>query len=133
MRCNVWANLSEPLHDAWFHAVYYYRFNRMTYQKFPIDLWENICSWIGNKTKSYILDWTFGKVLQYSNINHTCPYQGEVFVKVNNISISKFPFEQFLPAGKFRIDINITSGNRKIVFAMTQLFISISDNRIEQF
>lgn len=132
LKINFWVKSSEPVYDAWLHSVFNFRFNRMTYQKFPIDLWENICDWCNNSAKSFMMDWSFGRVLQYSNVNHPCPYM-YVHLKVDNISISHFPIEQFLPAGKFRVDHNITSGDRKKVLVMMHQFLSISDNRIERF
>lgn len=132
LKINFWVKSSEPIYDAWLHSVFYFRFNRMTYQKFPIDLWENICSWCNNSAKSFMLDWSFGKILQYSNVHHACPYV-YVYLKVDNISMSHFSIEQLLPAGRFRVDHNITSGNRKEVLFSVQMFLSVSDNRIELF
>lgn len=92
LRLNMHMNFSEPMYDLWGHFVLYYRFNGMTYSKFPIDLWENACDWLKGK-KSWILDWSAGKVLNYTNLNHSCPYQ-EIYMKVDNISINTFNIEQ---------------------------------------
>lgn len=133
MKLHVWANFSEPIHELWIHSVAYFKFNGLTFSRFPINIWENMCGWLAGKTKSFILDWTFGKVLQYSNLNHPCPYDGHVYVKVDNLSATILQIEQFLPAGKFRLDMNITDGNRNRVLAMAKIIFTIFDNRIERF
>lgn len=126
-------NLTKPIYDVWLHSVFYYRFNGLTYKKFPIDLWENGCGWLAGTTKSWILDWTVGKVLNYSNLNHPCPYEGNVYLKVDSVPVSNFVIDQFLPAGKYRIDYYCTNGNRSDVLFSSHMFMSVSDNRIEQF
>lgn len=152
LKVNISLNFSEPVYDFWLHSVFNFRFNRMIYQKFPIDLWvlkshllcififvlnnnclqENICGWMNHSTKSYIMDWTFGKVLQFSNLNRPCPLV-YLYLKFENISMSHFPIPQFLPSGQFRVDHYITGGNRKDVWVVMQSFMSISDTRVEQF
>lgn len=137
MKGYVCANLSMPLKDIWMHAVVYYRFNGLTYSKFPVDLWEDACGWFAGTAKSYILDGTIGRLRNYkiidTNINHACPYLGHVYAKADNISTSRFKTQQILPSGKFCLDVNLTNGYRKNVLATAQLFGSISDHRVEQF
>lgn len=116
----------------WVHTVFYYKY-AYTYQKYAIDLWENMCDWLGKKTKSYLLDWTIGRAQRYTNINHSCPYEGVVYLKADNISIKQFPIEPLLPSGRYRMDINITEGNRKTSIFVGKVFFSISDHRIEQY
>lgn len=79
----AWVNLSVPTYDAWVHTVYYYRFNKLTYAKFPIDLWENACNWLAKSSKSYILDWTMG-VGEATSI-----YQYESHVPIRWTNLSK--------------------------------------------
>lgn len=116
------------------HTVFYHKFS-YTYQKYAIDLWENMCDWLAKKTKSYSLDWTIGRVRRqrYTNINHPWPYEGVVYVKIDNISIQQFPIEPLLPSGRYRMDIDITEANRKTTIFVSQVFFSISDHRIEQY
>lgn len=91
LKLHLWTNFSKPIQDAWIHTKAYYKFNGITYRRFPIDLWDNLCDWLAKKTKSYVLDWTFGRVLQYSNMNLPCPYVGQAYLKINNISAKAFP------------------------------------------
>lgn len=131
-KVNINITLKNPINDVWIHAVSYYKYNR--FQKFPIDLWENLCLWLDGKSKSYILDWTTRPLLKYSNLNHSCPYTGTVHVKADNISLGKLiAVEPYLPSGRFRMDINLTEGYGKSAFFTSKFFFSISDNRIEQF
>lgn len=129
---DIRVNLSKPLNDAWIHGVAYYKLNSLKYQRFAVDLWENPCDWLAGK-KSRIMDWTFGRVIQYTNINHLCPYDGQIYLKVDNVSIHNFPMEPLVPAGRFRLDVNVTDGTKKHVLAITHLYISVSDHRVEQF
>lgn len=134
VKVNASIKLNESIYDMWLHTVFYYRFNRLTYSKFPIDLWEDLCGWIAGTTKSYIADWLLGKyVHQYTNFNHTSPYFGEIFLKINNISTTFFGFEQLLPAGKYRVEANFTNEYRKNLLMMANLVMTVSDNCIEQF
>lgn len=133
LKFNVSVNLSEPLNDDWMHTVANYKFNQFSYQRFAIDFWDNACDWISGKSKSLVLDLTFGRVLNYSNVNHPCPYEGHVFLKVDNISIKHFPMEPLIPSGRYRVDANLTDGNRKKVLAMASMYLSVSDHRIERF
>lgn len=133
LKFDVRGNLSEPIYDFWVHTVGYYKFNQFSYQRFAVDFWDNGCDWLANKTKSYAFDWTIGRVLQYSNINHTCPYDGQIFLKINNVSIHHFAVEPLVPSGRYRVDANVTDGNRKKVLAMASAYFSVSDHRIERF
>lgn len=131
LKIHIWTNISQPIHDAWIHTVFNYRYK--TYQKYAIDLWENACSWIKGLGKSYILDWTVKKLLKNTNYNHPCPYVGHTYIKINNISMSQFPLEPLMPSGQYRLDFNVTEGNRSHVLFIAKIFFSISDNRIERF
>lgn len=127
MKMHVQVILKEPLYDAWLHTVVNYKYT--TYRKYAIELWENMCSWISGRSRSFVLDWSIGKVLKYTNLNHSCPYIGHVYCKIDNISTNHFPIEYLLPSGRYRVDLNVTEGDRKTVLVMAQLFLSISDHR----
>lgn len=127
-------NFSEPVNNVWIHGVFYYRYNVNSYQKFPIDLWEDVCAWLGGDTHNYFLKWTGKNAQKFSNLNHTCPYDGSVWIKIDKIPVNRlFVLEPFLPSGRYRIDLNITRGFKKRPFMITRFFFAISDNRIEQF
>lgn len=126
------ANITEPVYDIWMHTVFYYKFNGITYSKFPIDLWENGCDYLAGKSKnSYILDWVLPNYLKYTNWNHTCPYVGLVFCKVASIHGKTLQFKYLIPAGRYYVDFVITDGERAPM-AKIQAFFSVSDHRLEK-
>lgn len=132
VKIHVNMTLKKSVKDVWIHGIFYFKYNR--FQKFPIDLNENLCGWLAGTSKSYLLDWTTRVLIKYSNLNHTCPYSGTIHVKADNISIKQLLlFETFLPSGRFRMDINLTEGFGKSAFFTSRTFFSISDHRIEQF
>lgn len=131
-KIDILINLTQPVKDVWIHGVAYFKY--IHYQKFPVDLWEDLCGWLAGKSKSYLLDWGVKKLLKYSNLNHNCPYENAVYVKNNNITLKDIhAFEVFLPSGRFRLDVNLTEGYRGKVFFMMKMYITISDHRVEQF
>lgn len=132
MKLYVHGNLTKAVDNVWVHGVFYYKFNGITYQKYPIDLWESFCGWMEGKSKSYVLDWTVGRILKYTNVNHTCPYVGLVIMKVDNISIDNFPFEPLVPSGRYRVDLDIAESDR-IPYGGAKLYFSVSDHRLEVF
>ena len=79
------------------------------------------------------MDWTFKKALNYSNINHPCPLEGNVFLNANNISLEEFTFPHLVPSGRYRFDVNLTEANRKNVIATGKLYLGDSGHRIEQY
>lgn len=129
-------NISKPVHAIWIHGVFYYRYNAHSYQKFPIDLWEDFCAWVDQgqtQHQSYFLKWTGQNVREFSNFNHSCPYSGSVWMKVDRIPVDSLIVLPFMPAGRYRVDLNVTEGYKKDSFMINKLFFSISDNRIERF
>lgn len=128
LKIDVWGNISEPIENAWINIEPYYKYN--TYTRIAGYIWENICEWFTGK-KSFILDYTIGSILNYSNFNHVCPYIGYIYFKTNNISINTFEFPQLVPSGRYRVDFNLTEGDRKRILIHGKLYFSISDHRIE--
>lgn len=114
------------------HGVFYHKFNGIVYHKFPIDLWENLCDYLDDRSaKSYLLNWTVGRILKYSNMNHSCPYVGLLYAKNDNISIANFPFEPLIPSGRYRVDGAFTEADR-VPQAEFQIYFSVSDHRLEK-
>lgn len=90
-------SFKEPLKTTWAHGVLYYKYTR--YQKYAIDLWEDLCGSLAKTAHSYFMRFLLGYVMQYTNLNHTCPYYDHVILKVDNISMDRFIIEPLLPAG----------------------------------
>lgn len=125
-------NMTTPIDDIWFHIVFYYKFNGIVYNKYPIDVWENFCEFLdGKRERKFGLNWLMLKVLKYSNFNHSCPYKGLIFVKADNISLDDFGFDHsFVPSGRYRVDISFTDGDR-VPFWDFSLYGEVSDHRLE--
>lgn len=131
MKFDIVGHLNHPVKSAFMHTVLYYRYN--TYKKYAWDLWEDFCGYLDGSKKSYFLDFTLKRVLNFTNVNRPCPFEGDVFVKINNISLEKLPFEPLLPAGRYRLDINFTDSSKKHIIFTSKLFGSVSDHRIERY
>lgn len=134
---NIHWNLTSPVKEAWVHNVFYYQFNGRVYNKYPIDVWENICDFLnGKREKTYGLNWMLGrsKMLQYTNFNHPCPFNtGLMYAKVDNISMDNFnTMIALIPSGRYRIDFTFTEADR-VPMATAQIFFSVSDHRIEVY
>lgn len=128
LKAELWGNLTEPINDVWLHVVSY-QMVKTTYEKFAVDIWGSLCDWMSKKSKSYILDWSLGLILQFTNINHPCPYDGVFFVNISNISVEYFHLEPFIPSGRYRMDINLTEGKQKNVFFISHLYFNLSEKR----
>lgn len=134
MKMYIRANFSEPMNSIWIHGVFNYKYNINSYQKFPIDLWEDICSWLRGENSTYFLKWTAENVRNYSNMNHPCPYSDTTWIDIKRIPINRLiVLEPLMPSGRYRVDLNITKGYKEQALIMTKFFFSISDSRIEQF
>lgn len=135
LKFNIRFTFTKPVHQFWVHSVLYYKFNGLVYQKFPIDLWEDFCEWnaarLAGKFSSHILNWTFGKLINHTNLNHTCPLLGSYFMTVSNISIDAFVVEPLLPSGRYRLDMDYSEGYHAKKFHTTQVYFSVSDHRLE--
>lgn len=129
MKFDLFANVSKPVEDMWIHGVIYFKYN--TYQKIATEYWDNPCDWIAGRSTSFLLDFARPVILKYSNCNHTCPYVGAVYARSSNISAQALTFPQIVPAGRYRIDFNVTEGDRKTLLGGGSLYASISDHRIE--
>lgn len=135
MKFQIHFNFTKPVKDIWLHTVLYHKFNGLVYQKFPIDLWENMCEWLtarlaGKKTL-YMLNWTLGRIIDESTFNHTCPFVGYQAIDVKNISIDAFVVEPLIPSGRYRMQLDFADGGR-VTFGTVFVFFSVSDYRLEK-
>ena len=75
----------------------------------------------------------YNGIFNYSNFDHPRTLKGNMFLKIDNISMDKFPLEPLLPSGRYRFDVNLTEANKIDAVFMGKLFFTVSDHRIEQF
>lgn len=124
--------VKEPIDEPVAHMVFYYKYT--IFRKFPIDMWQNVCEILNPKKQVQFFSSAFKPLLPY--IQHDgkleCPIMGSYAARISNISLDQFDLPSLIPAGKYRIDVNITEKNRKNVILVTQTYATVSDNRIEQ-
>ncbi|XP_055301633.1 uncharacterized protein LOC129568098 [Sitodiplosis mosellana] len=132
MKIYIRFNFTEPMNTIWIHGIFYYKY--ISYQKFPIDLWEDYCAWVRGEKPTYFLKWTAENVRNYSNMNHPCPYSGTAWIDVKRMPLNRLiVLDQLMPSGRYRVDLNLTRGYKDQALIMTRFYFGISDTRVEQF
>lgn len=122
-------NVTETIHELWYRAKWYQKFNR--YERIAGEMNENLCDWFLGKS-NFIIDFFMRELVQHSNINHSCPfYPGLYYAKVDKYNIQKVAFPQILPALRFRVDTNLTDRDPRKIHGGGSIYFSISDHRIE--
>lgn len=89
-----------------------------------------MCGFLDGSARSYALNTFMRNIGEYSNLKK-CPVKGYVYMKVDKIPFNNFIFEPLLPSGRYRVDFNLTEGNRDKVLIMFKMYIAVSDYRIE--
>lgn len=111
-------------------------FKQQVYRKIPLHFSGDICRWLNDNTRSKILDLTLGRIRHFITYDHKleCPIlEGNFSMKANNASINSiFPFVPLLPSGQYRVTFIISEGPRSILYK-AQIYLAISDKRIEQY
>lgn len=122
------AHLIRPINEIQANVRLYYRYN--TYQKFLIDRWEDVCGYLSGKKPSLMIDVVSDYFYKYSNMNHTCPFEGDIIYKCDRISSKDLLIRPLLPAGRFHFDTNFTHGKNREFIGNVQIFFSVSDHRV---
>lgn len=121
--------LREPLDNIWVHFKAFYRYAR--YQKFA-DHREDLCAFFKHLNRAPILKVVYDAFLLNKvqlNFKLQCPLKETLRIIHPRANMSHF-FVPLVPAGRYRIDINITQGKIGIQIISEQLFFKISDLRI---
>lgn len=127
-------NFTEPVNSMYIHTVFYRKYTANVYRKFPIDLWEDICGWLNGTAKSWILDFSVGKILNQSNTNSiNCPFLNHIYMKADNVPLESFTFDFLFPDGRFLAEIDFSNRKSGKSFAKAMLYFSVSDRRVEIF
>lgn len=105
--------------EAYVSATAFRKYN--TYKNFAGTLSDDLCVWLLGKSKSYFLDWTLKRMMNYTNLgNRTCPLEGEFYLKVDNISMDTFPISWIMPS-------------RGQAYSTASIYGAVSDHRVEQY
>lgn len=123
-------DLIRPIYTAHIHSVLYHQFNSLVYRKFMIDIWEDACGFLSGKSKAVLVDVLYRIISPYTNMNHSCPYTGNVFVSMKNFSTRNFAFEPLLPSGRYHTDIHLAESHEGSPFFTFKIYYKISDHRL---
>lgn len=112
--------LKKPVHTLDIRLVLFYKFR--VYQQFLVDILVDFCGYMSGKVQSHILDLVMPVIIPISNLNHTCPYDGNV--TVNNLEIDDRILDNtVLPPGQYRIDLAFLTGKRLISSAQIYVLV----------
>lgn len=102
----------------------YRRFNH--FRPFLIDLDTDVCDFMGNKSKRQLLaDGIFPKVMPYTNLNHSCPYEGEVWLRNFEVDLRFINLFQ-VPTGYYRLDVRVYNKRMNETIVTLSMFVFIS-------
>lgn len=131
---DVATNYNRTLRSFFLHIVVYLQASTNEYRQSGINVWENLCGFFKGANGNILSKIIYDIFRNYTNFNHACPYRpGVYFVKWNKAKVNFLNFGQFLPAGRFRIDINFTDGYKGEVLQIHKTYFSISDHRLDIF
>lgn len=120
------------MREAYVSATAFRKYN--TYKNFAGTLSDDLCVWLLGKSKSYFLDWTLKRMMNYTNLgNRTCPLEGEFYLKVDNISMDTFPISWIMPSSRYRIDLNFSETYGGQAYSTASIYGAVSDHRVEQY
>lgn len=103
-----WGYLIRPWNDIRAHATISYLYGTKNMQLF--NRHEDICGYLSGKVPSIYLDLANDYLRKYSNINHKCPYVGEIYFIAERIKLNDFFVRNLLPSGKIQFNVNYTDG-----------------------
>lgn len=95
----------------------------VVYQKFLIDLQEDVCGFLRGKKPSKILEMVVPVIENYTNTLHECPYHDEVYLKKFRLTSLGLPI---VPTGQYRLDVSFYSGKKFLLLA--QIYVRIRSN-----
>lgn len=100
--------LIEPCNEIRVNMKLLYLYD--TEERLLINQWEDVCGFYSGKVPSVLLNVMMKNVLKYSNMNHTCPYEGELLFKADRIDANEFPMRNHVPTGRYRVNMTFTNG-----------------------
>lgn len=126
-KLNMTAVFRRDLNDIQVHINTYFRVDD-GYQKFPGDVWENLCDYLGNRGNPIFLKIFLPNFLEYMNTNHTCPYRAKerVSLAADKFQIKDFKFAAFVPTGKYRTSLTFAEGNERNMVITFRLYYAVT-------
>lgn len=124
---NMRAFLREPCNELRMHTVIYYQYD--VQNRVLLDRRDDICGYFSGAVKSPLIDAVIDNFVKYSNLNHTCPYQGELSFKADRIHTDDLILKVLLPAGKFHAATNVTNGKAREIVGRIFIDFMVLDRR----
>lgn len=126
--------VSRTINTTFIHVSVYYQFSNNEYRPFLINKWEDLCGYFRGEMGNFLIAFIYPVIRDYTNIGHTCPIKADsYYFKIKNESINMFNYDQLVPAGRYRIDIDAHEGFEGKQFLKIKIYGSVSDHRIERF
>lgn len=127
---NMTIVLTRPVTDLWVNYVLYHKY--AVYQKFLIDIWEDICGfWNGTASSpvsNIVLDNSKFLGFKY-NFPFKCPIVGTMAVIHDGFNASNIVFP-LLPAGRYRLECRYAHSKKGQAFLEFKHFFQVSDLRV---
>lgn len=121
--------LVRPVDNVWVKFDVNYRYS--TYRSI-IARFEDACEYFREKNivrgaMLHVLSQNFGN---YTNFNHTCPYEGDVILRSDRFSADNFRVVPLVPSGRYYLNVSFFEGGKKNWMGSAALYSTVSDHRV---
>lgn len=127
---NMTIVLKRPITNLWVNYVLYHKYT--TYQKYLIDIWEDICGfWNGtakSPVSSIVLENSTPLGFKY-NFPFKCPIVGTMQVLHDGFNASTIVFP-LLAAGRYRMECRYAHTRKGKIIMEMHHYLQISDLRV---
>ncbi|KQS51985.1 uncharacterized protein LOC26526272 [Drosophila erecta] len=113
-----------PLTHMKINCMLWKRFNG--YKPFLYNITFEFCKFLKNKKTNQVIKFLFDSFSSYSNLNHSCPYSGDLYVDKLPIGFLNHRVTEILPVpeGKYMLEFHFFTLNSN--FARLQVHFIIS-------
>ncbi|EDW99173.1 uncharacterized protein Dyak_GE10914 [Drosophila yakuba] len=96
------------------------------YKPFLYNITVDICQFLKNQKSKPVIKYIFDSFTEYSNMNHSCPYTGDLIVDKLPVGFMNYRMTDVLPIpeGNYMIEFYFLRLNS--IIARTQVFFTIS-------
>lgn len=116
--------------ELWMHFILYYKYK--TYQKFLIDLWENVCESLNSKLLAPVFKLALDNIRElgvHINFKWKCPFPLRINIYHPGLNMSH-AVVPLLPAGRYRFNVSFALQRGKSEYLDVQVYFAISDLRV---
>ncbi|EDX03477.1 uncharacterized protein LOC6730724 [Drosophila simulans] len=92
LKCNL---LQAPVTKIKVNVAFFKRFSG--YRPFMYNVTVDFCRFLKNPSSNAFVNFWYRMVVDYSNINHTCPYNRDIRVEKLPIGVVNFQMTEVLP------------------------------------